>query len=167
MPTTLSNETEQHSYAARENNRPLIYKYPILLGQNIQSTLLLVCRLYFGWLFVTAGFGKLQNIDPFIKLLEGFDIGAPTVAAYAAALTELIGGFCLMIGFASRLAAIPLIFVMAVAYATVHIDSVRLLATEPSKFVNDSPFIPMLIALFVLAFGPGKYSIDSLINQDR
>jgi putative oxidoreductase len=98
-------------------------------------------------------------------LLESFSLFAPTLQAYIATFIEIIGGLCLMLGLASRLVAVPLIIVMVTAYATVHLESVKSIFINPSEFVGQAAFNPLLISLFILAFGPGKYSIDYFFEK--
>jgi putative oxidoreductase len=141
------------------------YEFLISLGSFLKSPLLLLCRLYWGWLFCMAGWGKLQSIDQFIGLLDKYNYPAPAFWAYVGAWTELVGGLCLVIGFASRLVSIPLIIMMFTAYATVHQEALLSLFSSPDAFVSESPFNFLLTSLFVLAFGPGRFSVDYLLEK--
>ena len=67
-----------------------------------------------------TGRGKLLNIERTAGFFESIDIPLPLVNAYAAGITECVGGLLLLIGLGSRLAAIPLVVTMLVAYATAH-----------------------------------------------
>lgn len=133
------------------------------IGSLFQSPLLLALRLFFGISFMLAGWGKLQDISKFADTLLTLQIPSPEIMAWIAALTELIGGAFLAIGFLSRIAAIPLIIVMGVAYATVHVESVWQFFNNPSLFVKESPFNFLLAALLIFAFGPGVFSLDWLL----
>jgi putative oxidoreductase len=144
---------------------PKCYYYLILIGGILKSPLLLLCRLYFGWIFFSAGIGKLNNIDEFVELLKSYHLYAPTFQAYVAALIEVIGGSFLIIGLASRLVAIPLIIVMMTAYSTVHIESIKSIFSDPALFVAQSAFNPLLITFFIFSFGPGRYSLDFLLEK--
>ncbi len=141
------------------------YQALIFVGGLLKSPILLLCRLYWGWLFVAAGWEKLNTISQFAQLLENYHLHAPTFMAYLAALTELIGGFCLLIGFASRLAAIPLIVTMLTAYSTVHVQALAALFEKPSLFVAEAPFNFLLTCLIILAFGPGRFSVDYMLER--
>jgi putative oxidoreductase len=137
----------------------------------LQPVLLLLLRLYFGCGFVKAGLGKLQNIDSTAAYFAGLDIPLPTLNAYMAGTTECCGGLLLLLGAASRIVTIPLIFTMLVAYSTQHIDELRPLWTlsddgsyNPASFFKAAPFPYLLTALIVLLFGPGAFSVDGLVK---
>lgn len=137
------------------------------LGSYLQSPLLLILRLYFGIQFFVAGFGKLQDINHFIGELNSLHIPFALGNAYLVAFVETIGGFCLAIGFLSRLFAIPLIINMSVAYSTAHVAAVYTIFAKPDLFIAQAPFNFLLTSLIVLAFGPGKFSIDYALMRDH
>lgn len=141
------------------------YEYLVWFGSLLKSPLLLLLRLYFGGMFIYAGWSKLQDIPHFAAMLEAKQFMFPHFQAYLAALTEFLGGICLVIGFASRLVAIPLIIVMLVAYMTMSPDAVKNIFIAPADFIAQSPFNYLLTCLIVLAFGPGRFSIDYLIER--
>lgn len=141
------------------------YRSLIFLGGFLQSPLLLLCRLYWGGLFMMGGWGKLSDIAKFTQFLENSHFILPDFTAYLVALTELVGGLFLLVGFAARLAAIPLIITMLTAYFTVHIASIYALLQNPKIFVAESPFNFLLASLLILAFGPGRFSIDYLLEK--
>lgn len=134
-------------------------------GSFFQSPLLLLCRLYWGELFMLAGWDKLHDISHFAQFLGNYHFHFPYFFAYVVGITEFVGGLCLFIGFVARLAAIPLIIIMMSAYFTVHIASLYVLLEKPSVFVAEPPFNFLLTALLVLAFGPGVFSLDFLIEK--
>lgn len=135
------------------------------IGSLLQSPLLLALRLFFGISFFFAGLGKIQNISQFSDTLLTLHVPYPEVMAWVAALTELIGGLFLAVGFLSRIVSIPLIVVMCVAYATAHVDSIYTLTKDPLQFIRQPPFNFLLTALLVLAFGPGLFSLDALLSR--
>ena len=137
----------------------------IAVGDFLQSFLLLAVRLFWGWQFFLAGSGKLGNIDHVIEFFTTLHIPFPGINAYVASCTECFGGLCLLVGFASRLVAIPLAFTMIIAYLTADIEAVRAIFENPLDFTHKSPFNFLLAALIVLCFGPGKFSVDALLKR--
>lgn len=135
------------------------------IGSLFKSPLLLILRLFFGIGFFMAGIGKLQDISKFSDYLMTLQVPYPVSSAWAAALTETIGGIFLALGFLSRIITIPLIAVMVVAYSTAHIDSVLALTTDPKLFISQPAFNFLLTALLVFAFGPGLFSLDALLQR--
>jgi len=80
----------------------------------------LALRIYLTPIFILAGSNKLSNIEGVAYWFEGLGLPAPTLMAYLAGWTELLGGIALLIGLAVRWLAIPLMFTMIVAAATAH-----------------------------------------------
>ncbi len=80
----------------------------------------LALRLYLAPIFVYAGMNKLSHIENVASYFGFLGIPAPEIMAWVAGLAELIGGVCLVAGFAVRWAAIPLMFTMIVAATTAH-----------------------------------------------
>lgn len=141
------------------------YEAAIRLLTRAQPVLLLIVRLYWGYQFFLAGRGKLLNIERTAGFFESLNIPLPLANAYLAGATECFGGLLLLLGCASRVTTIPLIFTMLVAYATAHAQELRSLFSHPDAFVTAPPFLFLLAATLVLVFGPGRFSIDGLIEQ--
>lgn len=137
----------------------------INIGEKFQAPLLFILRLYCGWFLFRAGLAKLQDINSFSNMLVNLGFPFAWLQAYIAAMAECVGGFCLLVGFASRLMAIPVAITMMVAYATAHRNALLGIFNEPKTFSEQAPFIFLLVALIVFAFGPGKWSIDYLIQR--
>jgi putative oxidoreductase len=125
-------------------------------ANHLQSVVLLAVRLIWGWQFFEAGRGKFGDIDKPIGFFTQLGIPLPTLSAYVVATTECVGGLLLMLGLASRLVSIPLAIAMTVAYLTAH---------REEAFLETAPFPFLLASLIVLAFGPGKISMDHVIDK--
>jgi putative oxidoreductase len=78
---------------------------------------------------------------------------------------ETVGGLLLILGLASRLIAIPLTVVLCTAYATAHRAALLNIFDDPETFISQPPFNFLVMCLIVFAFGPGKYSLDYLIER--
>jgi putative oxidoreductase len=141
------------------------YRWLIQAAQQLQSPLLLAIRLYWGWHFFLTGKGKLMNIDKVTEFFRSLHIPFPAFNVYLAGGTECVGGLLLLAGLGSRLISLPLIFVTLVAYLTAEFDTVKHIFSDPDKFVSADPFLFMLAALLVLAFGPGAFSLDEMIER--
>lgn len=137
----------------------------IWTGDHFKHLLLLAVRLYWGISLSITGWGKFINHDHVTEFFRGLNIPLPALNAYLAASAECIGGALLAVGLASRLASLPVIFTMAIAYLTAHFDSVRTIIENPDNFVSQSPFNFLLAALIVFSFGPGAFSIDAILKR--
>jgi len=144
--------------------RPLLAKLDTVAAY-LQSPLLLVIRLYWGVACAQTGWGKLTHLERTTGFFESLNIPAPKLNAIMAGGTECLGGVLLALGLFARPASIPLIFVMLVAYWTADHDALVAITSDPDKFVTAAPFLFLLAWLIVLAFGPGKLSLDALLNR--
>jgi len=130
------------------------------LAARLQSPLLFVLRAYWGWSFAQTGWGKLTHLERTAHFFAELGLPAPTLNAFAAGATECLGGVLLVLGLFARPAAVPLAFTMLVAYATADREALQAVFSDPDKFTGAAPFLFLLVALLVLAFGPGRWSLD-------
>jgi putative oxidoreductase len=145
---------------------PVYRAYALLVAwaSMLQSPLLLAIRLYWGWQFCHAGWGKLQTHGDVTEYFMSLHIPLPGLNAWLVGVTECCGGMLLLIGLASRLAALPLIATMVVAYLTAEYESLQVIFSDSSKFIGATPFLFLLACLIVLAFGPGVFSFDYVLG---
>lgn len=141
------------------------YGQIINLGSSLQDYLLLGFRLLWGFGFFMAGWGKLQNISPIIDFFESINIPYPDFHANLVAWIECIGGLLLMVGFATRLTCIPLIFIMFIALTVAHKKVTLNLINDPESFIKQTAFSYFLISLLLFSFGPGRISLDALFER--
>ncbi len=134
------------------------------LGRLTQPLLLLVLRLYWGWSFFQTGKGKLLHLDRITEFFASLHIPLPKLNAIMAGSVECGGGLLLMLGLASRVATVPLIFTLLVAYATAERDSLFAFFSDPDKFTDATPFLFLLAVVVIFAFGPGRLSLDAWLN---
>jgi putative oxidoreductase len=139
----------------------------IKASESLQSPLLLALRLYWGWQFFLTGKGKLMNLERTTNFFQSLHIPLPHLNAWIVGLSECLGGLLLLTGFGARLVGALLAFDMIVAYLTADIDKIKHIFDEPDKFVSADPFLFMLASLIVVAFGPGKFSIDWIIRDNH
>lgn len=94
---------------------------------KLESLTLLAIRLLLFFPLFEAGFNKYNNFDATVDWFGNADYGLglpfPVVMAGLAVGAELIGSVLLLAGLFTRLAAIPLVVVMAVAAFVVHAEN--------------------------------------------
>ena len=129
------------------------------------SPLLLLVRVYWGWQFFGTGKGKLMDIPNVAAFFADNQIPLPTLSALLAGAAECLGGLFLLVGLATRLTTIPLIFTMIVAYVTVESDSLKAIFSDPDKFTNATPFLFLFACVIVFVFGPGAFSLDGILGN--
>ena len=131
----------------------------------LQSVFLLIVRLYWGWQFFQTGKGKLMDISKPTEYFASLGIPFAHAQAILAGTMECLGGLLILVGLASRLVSIPLLILLSVAYYTADFDRLKMIFSDPDKFLAADEFLFFFAIVLVLIFGPGKLSIDALIAK--
>ncbi|WP_413560545.1 DoxX family protein [Bdellovibrio sp. HCB209] len=131
-----------------------------LFAQNTGTTGqvgLLVLRLFAGLVMAFAhGMGKFPISDQLIAGVESVGFPMPVVFAYAAALTELVGGVLLALGLLTRPVGLFLAFTMFVAGVFIH-------GADPFN-VKELAFFYMFVYIFFACYGGGRFSLDNKLG---
>jgi putative oxidoreductase len=143
----------------------LVRGYLLLINSasSLQSVFLLAVRLYWGWQFMQAGWGKLHRMPQVIQFFTNLHIPAPAANAWFVALLEFGGGILLAFGLGSRVLGLMFSVDMFVAYLTDDRAALVSFFSDPGKFIAADPFSFLFASLIVLIFGPGKIAIDTLL----
>jgi putative oxidoreductase len=145
-----------------------LYALFVRIASSLQPVLLLCIRVYFGlWPAGIAlnGWGKLHNLSHVTDFFSSLGLPAPGPTAAFVATFEFVGGILLAVGLLSRVAALGFVIDMTMAYLTADRDSFLSFFSDPGKFYGADPFILFFVGLLVLFFGPGKLSIDALLER--
>ena len=131
------------------------------LSTYFQSIALFFARLLVAYGFYEPAIMKWSDIGAVAQWFGSMGIPFPTLNAYMAASTELLGVVLLTLGLFTRLISIPLIMIMIVAIVTVHL---------PHGFSsgNNGFEIPLYYMSFLLIFfshGAGKFSVDHFFSK--
>lgn len=140
----------------------------VALLSYLQSPfLLLFVRLYWGWEFAEDGWGKLHNLGRVTDYFASLNLPMPGPTALFVSVVELVGGVLLVLGLLSRLTGLVLTVNMLVAFLSVEGDRQALLSvfTDPDKFSAATPYGFLFASLVILIFGPGKLSLDTLLER--
>jgi uncharacterized membrane protein YphA (DoxX/SURF4 family) len=139
----------------------------------------ILIRVMAGAVFLWEGILKFvyvnQGVGRFTKL--GFPF--PELTAHFVGTLEIVGGLLLIAGLLTRLAAIPFVIEMVVAMLSTKIA--LYLGTSPLPLPPSPPQVGMwavlhevrseyaqlMSVLFLLAVGPGPWSLDALIARAR
>ncbi|MGD0942197.1 MAG: DoxX family protein [Terracidiphilus sp.] len=132
---------------------------------RLQSPLLLLIRLYWGWQFAQTGWGKLQHLDRVADFFQTLNIPSPHLSALVVALIELVGGIMLALGIGSRIVALVLFVNMSVAFVAGDRDALAQILSNPGKFYGADPYTFWFAALLILIFGPGWIAVDTLLSR--
>jgi putative oxidoreductase len=137
----------------------------VRLASNLQSPFLLLIRVYWGWQFAMVGWGKLHNLAHVTEFFQNLHLPAPAFTALFVSSFEVVGGILLALGLLSRITALGIVIDMSVAYLTADRDSLAQIFSSPDKFYGADPFIFWFVGLIVLFFGPGQFSLDTLLSR--
>jgi putative oxidoreductase len=83
-----------------------------------QDFLLLVGRVLIGWIYIQSGWRKLMDVPAFVKTMPRRDL--PDFLGYVAPPVEFIGGIAIVLGFATRYAALLLLLFTIIATLSSH-----------------------------------------------
>ena len=134
------------------------FLFPAYLDETrIYSTLILVIRILFGLLFLSHGYNKLMLHASMADLFaDPFGLGS-TISFWLIVFAEVVCSFALIFGILQRVALIPMIIAMAVAFFVVHGGDA--FAAKELSFI----YLTVFIILYIT--GPGEFSFDSLIGK--
>ena len=120
------------------------------------SFLILILRIFFGVLFFMHGLDKMMNFNE-------LSLNYPNVMGLGSYTTLMVTIFCefccslfLIAGLMTRIILLPMILTMAVAFFDIH-DGMM-----PQAELS---LIYLIIFLGIFMTGPGKYSLDYLIDK--
>jgi putative oxidoreductase len=116
-------------------------------------------RIVIGVIMTAHGWAKLTDLAAWQGRVAELGIPYPEVAAYLAIAGELLGGLGLVFGLLTRVAALGVISVLAVAILTVHLHNGLLMENGGFEF----PLVLLVGALFILITGPDRLSADRFL----
>ncbi|MDR2918766.1 MAG: DoxX family protein [Tannerella sp.] len=135
----------------------LNFLFPVKPDAKGYSLLLLSFRILFGILLMIHGvqklshFGELSGVFP-----DPLGVGS-SVSLGLAIFGELACSIGFIFGAFYRLALIPMIFTMIVAFFIIH-------GGDPFGS-KELPFVYMIVFIIMYITGPGKYSLDAFIAR--
>jgi putative oxidoreductase len=133
------------------------------LVSYLQSPLLLLVRLYWGWQLTQSGWGKLHHLSNVGEYFASLGLPMPAQMAVFIACVEFFGGIFLALGLASRITGLVLTVNLTMAYVIGDREALLSFLSDPDKFVAAAPFAFLMVALIVLIFGAGRISVDTVI----
>ena len=143
----------------------------VRVASFLQCPVLLLLRFTWGWQAAESGWGHLTHVQKTVEAFQGWGVPLPHLSVYVSGVTELVGGCLLMLGLATRLISIPLVFNFVVAIVAASRSDIagafhkQGVLAGWDQIVNDTAFPMLVLALVMLAFGPGKVSIDYLLGR--
>ncbi len=152
-----------NSVTMRLQNLHLVFSN---ICEHLCSPLLLFVRLYWGWQFAQTGWGKLHNQAKIVDFFTSLNIPFPALNAHFVSGLEFFGGILLILGLFSRPVSFLLTCSMFVAYWTADREALFSIFSNPGKFYGADPYTFLAAAILILAFGPGRFSLDALLLKN-
>jgi putative oxidoreductase len=121
----------------------------------------LAARLTLGVVFIETGWGKLHDLAGTAENFADWHIPFPHFNAVLASCTEFFGGCLILLGLCTRLAAVPLIVVMAVAIATAKWPRLE----GWTDFFGFDELAYAVMFLWLAIAGAGRVSLDALLGR--
>jgi putative oxidoreductase len=130
------------------------------LAASTSDILLLLGRIFLGWIFVRSGYGKLFNVEAYAAT---FPVrGLPPILAYIAVPVEFFGGLALMLGLATRYVVLVMVIFMLVATFSSHryweFADAAARRGQDSNFYKNMAMLGGFFFLFVCS--AGRLSVD-------
>lgn len=121
---------------------------------------LLILRLGVGLSLAFAhGLGKLPPKPGFVDGVAEMGFPLPALFAWAAGLSEFVGGLLLALGLLTRPAAFFVACTMAVAFFIRHGDD---------PFADaEKALVYLVVALALMVAGAGRYALDRFLRRER
>ena len=136
----------------------------ILFPKNTHNTpvsiVLLVLRIAFAGMLLTHGWGKLTNFEATVHNFSGMGIGG-CLAAGLAVFAELFCALGIIAGLLYRLALIPVIITMFVAFFVAH--GGKLVGAGNGELA----FLYLVVFIVLLLTGSGKYALDNFFAKKK
>jgi putative oxidoreductase len=137
---------------------------PLLRTNAPRATILI--RLLVGAVFLSEGIQKFifpaaLGVGRFVKI----GIPAPQFFAPFVGVVEIVCGTLLIIGFITRLAAIPLLIDISVAIATTKVPMLSRVGFWSTVHEARTDYCMLLGLVFLLLVGSGPLSIDARVRR--
>ncbi|MDE3055933.1 MAG: DoxX family protein [Verrucomicrobiota bacterium] len=146
----------------------IFYRFFIRIGSNLQTLFLLYMRLTWSYPIVEEGFYKLRLLLAENPHYTALRTGHPFLTSPLVEWSLVLCSFCLAIGFASRLAALPIVAItLALLVATPEgtIEAPLSSLLNPHFLVKKLPYFLFVTAALVFCFGPGRISVDAWLKR--
>ena len=127
---------------------------------------LLIGRVLLGWLFLYSGYTKIMNMAGAVAYLTNLKAPMPEVLVYFSVTAEFGLGILLVLGLATRYAAVLGMVFMIVATALAHRYWEYPAAAVVPQFTNFIKNVAIFGAMFyVFVTGPGRFSVDGMMSK--
>jgi putative oxidoreductase len=141
-------------------------QFALLGSSGLEPYAILLVRVSLGLFFAISGANKLfvaGSTQTMYETLVAAKVPFPHLLTYFVSGVEFVGGSLLTVGFLSSLACVALLVDMLVAILTSKLSAMPK-GLSPLNWLDDFLYLPevlyVLIFIWLICSGPGKFSID-------
>ncbi|HEY9452252.1 MAG TPA: DoxX family protein [Bradyrhizobium sp.] len=136
------------------------------IATTFGDLLLLVGRVFLGWLFLASGYGKLDSIAGTAGYFTSLGMSPPEFWAWFATVAELVLGAALILGMATRYSALASFVWTLVATAIAHRYWTYPVQEQADQYINWLKNIAIMGGtLYAFVAGAGRYSLDAMLAK--
>ena len=138
----------------------MIYRFlfPLKPDSTGASLFLLVLRIFFGVLLMSHGIQKWSNFQEMSATFpDPLGVGSP-LSLGLAIFGEMVCSMGFIIGLLYRLAMLPMIFTMGMAFFVIH-------GNDPFS-VKELALVYLVVFILMYISGPGKFSVDYVLGKE-
>jgi putative oxidoreductase len=145
---------------------PMMFAGTDELAARWGDAIILVSRIFVGWLFLKAGWDKLMNMTGFVGYLTNLGVPSPGFWAWPSMLAELLIGITLILGIATRYAALFTVVYLIIATALAHRYWEYPAPQQLNQFNHFLKNIAIMGgALLIFIIGAGRLSLDGWLRR--
>lgn len=128
--------------------------------------LLLAGRVLLGWIFLASGWAKLGNIAGTTAYFTNLGMSPPGLMAWFAGGAELVLGAALILGLATRYAALATFIWVLVATVIAHRYWTYPAPQQGAQYNNFLKNLSIMGGtLYVFVLGAGRFSVDAILAK--
>jgi putative oxidoreductase len=153
------------SVQSSESSHPLLSHTDAIAG-SATDTLLLIGRVLIGWLFLTSAWGKFMGMSGYVAYLTNLKVPNPEFMSWIGAPVEFLIGALLILGLATRYAALLCLLFLIVATSLAHRYweyPPAQMGAQYNNFLKNLAIFGGTLLLFVT--GPGRFSLDWMLSK--
>ena len=138
----------------------MIYRFlfPLKPDSTGASLFLLALRIFFGVLLMSHGIQKWSNFQEMSATVpDPLGVGSP-LSLGLAIFGEMVCSMGFIIGLLYRLAMLPMIFTMGMAFFVIH-------GNDPFS-VKELALVYLVVFILMYISGPGKFSVDYVLGKE-
>jgi putative oxidoreductase len=171
MLSDASGSLEAQEFGGQKVDWKRLVQFALLGSSGFEQYAILLVRVSIGLFFAISGANKLfvaGGTKPVYETLVKAKVPFPHQTAYFVSSVEFACGSLLTVGFLSSAACVALLIDMTVAVLTNALSTLPK-GLSPLNWLDDFLYLPevlyVLIFIWLICAGPGKFSVDSWLGS--